>query len=66
MATQPADRIAEAPITKDKLLKDMSEWLATGDYEEVIHWFLDKHGDNEEIVKDLYDSMLCALGEIYG
>jgi hypothetical protein len=66
MATQPADRNAEAPITKDKLLKDMSEWLATGDYEEVIIWFLDKHGDNEEIVKDLYDSMLCALGEIYG
>jgi hypothetical protein len=44
----------------------MSEWLATGDYEEVIHWFLNKHGDNEEIVKDLYDSMLCALGDIYG
>jgi hypothetical protein len=66
MATQPADRNAEAPITKDKLLKDMREWLATGDYEEVVIWFLDKHGDNEEIVKDLYDSMLIVLGEIYG
>jgi hypothetical protein len=66
MATQPADRNAEAPITKDKLLKDMREWLATGDNEEVVSWFLDKHGDNEEIVKDLYDSMLIVLGEIYG
>lgn len=66
MATQPADRTAEAPITKDKLLKDMSEWLAIGDYEEVIHWFLDKRGDDEEIVKDMYNAMLCALGEIYG
>jgi len=66
MATQPADRIAEAPITKEKLLHDMSQWLAVGDYEEVIIWFLNKHGDNEEIVKDLYESMQCALGEIYG
>ena len=65
MATQPADRIAEAPITKEKLLHDMSQWLAVGDYEEVIISFLDKHGDNEEIVKDLYESLLYVLGEIY-
>ena len=65
MAKTIADRNAEAPITKEKLLHDMSQWLAVGDYEEVVISFIDKHGDNEEIVKDLYESLLYVLGEIY-